>query len=122
MTIANQKNVNIRVYGVINETALEIVTVSFLSLLYIWRKPIKITKYVNSGVIPFNELSAALNTTCENSGVKELCINIGTNTGDNIAHFVDEAGTNKLDNAITAKDINIKTIPVSSKPLIILVT
>lgn len=64
----------------------------------------------------------ALNTTCENSGVKELCINIGTNTGDNIAHFVDEAGTNKLDNAITAKDINIKTIPVSSKPLIILVT
>ena len=122
ITITSHSIVNAIVYGVIRDTALDIVTVSSFLLLYICRKPIRITKYVNNGVIPLRELSAALNTTCENSGVRELCINIGTITGDNIAHFVDVAGTKRLDNATTANVINTRVIPVNSKLLRIFVT
>ena len=95
--------------------ALEIVTVSSFFLLYICRKPIRITKYENNGVIPLRELSAALKTAWANSGVRELCMNIGTITGDKIAHFVAEAGTKRLDNATTKNVVNTKTIPVNSK-------
>ena len=106
------------VYGVIRDKALVIVTVSSFLLLYICKKPINITKYVNKGVIPFKQLSAALNTIWENSGVSELCINIGTITGDNIAHLVVDAGTNILDMATTTNVINTKVIPVNWRLLI----
>ena len=106
------------VYGNIRDAALVIVMFVSLFLVYICKNPIRITKYVNSGVIPFKELSAALNTTCENSGVNELCINIGTIIGDNIAHFVDDAGTKILDIATIANVINTRTIPDSFRVLI----
>ena len=109
---------NATVYGSIKDAALVIVIFVSLFLVYICKNPIRITKYVNNGVIPFKELSAALNTTCENSGVKELCINIGTIIGDSIAHFVDEAGTKRLDIATMAKVINIRAMPDSLRVLI----
>ena len=118
MVITNHKIVNAIVYGIIREIAFEIVTVLSLFLVYICRKPINITKYVNKGVIPFRELSAALNTTWENSGVSELCIYIGTITGDSIAHLVDAAGTRILDIATIRNVINTNIIPDSFKLLI----
>lgn len=109
------------VYGIIKDIAFDIVTVLSLFFVYICKKPIRITKYVNRGVIPFKELSAARKTTWENSGVRELCIYIGTNTGDNIAHLVEAAGTRMLDMA-TIKNVNkTRIIPDSFNVLIELV-
>lgn len=105
-------------YGAINDIASVNVIVSSWRWLYICKKPINNTKYVNNGVMPLTDESAALNTAVANSGVIELDINIGTNTGDNIAHFVDATGTNIDDIIITIKLIIIKRIPVNSKLLI----
>ena len=105
------------VYGVIRDIALDIVTVSFFLLLYICRNPINITKYVNNGVIPFTELSAALNTAWANSGVSELCINIGIIIGAIIAHFFAATGTRIVEIMVNMNVVNTKTIPVNCKLL-----
>ena len=76
---------------------------------------------MNNGVIPFTELSAARNTAWANSGVKELCINIGTMIGAIIAHLVEATGTRKVDIRVKKNVIKTSTIPVSSKLLIQLV-
>ena len=104
-------------YGNIRDIHPDIVMVSSFFLLYICRKPIRTTKYVNNGVIPLTELSAALNTTCENSGVRELCIYIGTIIGDIIAHLVAVAGTRNDDISVRKNVINTSTIPVGSRLL-----
>ena len=110
------------VYGNISDRAFVIVTVSFFLLLYIRRNPINITKYVNNGVIPFTELSAALKTAWANSGVNELCINIGIIIGAMIAHFVDATGTTKVDISVKMKVMITSTIPVNCILLIKLVS
>ena len=73
---------------------------------------------MNNGVIPLTELSAALNTALANSGVNELCINIGTIIGENIAHLVAAIGTKNVDIKIIKNVTKTKTIPVNSKLLI----
>ena len=77
-------------------------------------KPIKITKYVNNGLIPLIDESAALNTAVANSGVNVFCMNIGTIIGDNIAHFVLATGTKTEDINIIIKHTIMSMIPESS--------
>ena len=67
--------------------------------------------------MPFTELSAALNTATANSGVRELCMNIGIIMGAMIAHFVEATGTRNVEIAVKKNVINTKTIPVSCRLL-----
>ena len=118
ITMANHRIVKAIVYGAIRDRAFDIVMLSSFLLLQICKNPIRITKYVNNGVNPFTALSAALKTDMANSGVKELCINLGTIIGAIIAHFVDATGTRKVEIRVRKKVTNTNTIPVNSNSLI----
>ena len=67
--------------------------------------------------MPLIQESPALKTTSANSGVIELCINIGTITGDSIAHLVEAIGTKNVDKATIKNVMTTRASPDNCIPL-----